>query len=154
MPILIHGSGEAPPTAESIGALPLSGGTMTGPIAMGGQKITGLGAPAASGDAVPMSYVNARTGYHGEYSIQEAGKSSYRGFSIYDANTAWYSFTLSATTTVTIKKFSSAPDFFAVVFKNDALFKTYKGGSLSMSLSAGTYTVLMFIVNEGRSYQV
>lgn len=31
--------------------LPLAGGTMTGAIAMGGSKITGLGAPAAAGDA-------------------------------------------------------------------------------------------------------
>jgi hypothetical protein len=38
-----------------------SGGTMTGEIAMGGQKITGLGAPTAAADAVTKAYVDERS---------------------------------------------------------------------------------------------
>lgn len=37
-----------------------SGDTMSGPLAMGGQKITGLGAATASGDAVSQSAGDAR----------------------------------------------------------------------------------------------
>ena len=40
--------------------LRLTGGTMSGDIAMGGRKITGLGTPTASGDAVPLDYVDPK----------------------------------------------------------------------------------------------
>lgn len=39
---------------ESGGKLPLSGGTMTGDINMGGNKVTGLPTPTDAGDAVPF----------------------------------------------------------------------------------------------------
>ncbi len=46
---------------EAAGAsLPRSGGAVTGPIAMGGSKITGLGAPTAPGDAVTKAYADAK----------------------------------------------------------------------------------------------
>ena len=41
------------------GVLATAGGTMTGPIAMSGQKITGLGTPTATDDAVTKSYADA-----------------------------------------------------------------------------------------------
>lgn len=46
-------------TAEQVGALPLGGGAMIGPIIMGSHKVTGLGDPTADGDAVNLSTLNA-----------------------------------------------------------------------------------------------
>lgn len=40
------------------GFLPLTGGAMKGNIAMGGKKVTGLGAPTDSGDAVSKEYAD------------------------------------------------------------------------------------------------
>lgn len=45
-------------TASQTGALPLTGGTMRGNIAMGNRKITGLGSPSAGTDAVNKTYVD------------------------------------------------------------------------------------------------
>lgn len=45
-------------TAANVGALPTSGGTMTGPIAMGGNKVTGLATPTADADAATKSYAD------------------------------------------------------------------------------------------------
>lgn len=43
-------------TGANVGSLPLSGGTMSGAIAMGSSKITGLGTPSATTDAVTKAY--------------------------------------------------------------------------------------------------
>lgn len=40
--------------------LPLAGGTMTGAIAMGSNKITGLGTPTATGDAATKDYADTK----------------------------------------------------------------------------------------------
>ena len=68
--------------------LRLTGGTMSGNIAMGGKKITGLGDPTANGDAVPLSYANEKFAL-AEYGLGATGKDCA------DCNTAtkngWYS---------------------------------------------------------------
>lgn len=57
--------------------LALTGGTMTGPIAMGGNKITGLGWPADDGDAVPFKYVTSVLPQRYEYRERIASKGSW-----------------------------------------------------------------------------
>lgn len=52
-------------TADAL-ALPLTGGTMSGAIAMGTAKITGLGDPTAAQDAATKAYVDAATGSLGD----------------------------------------------------------------------------------------
>jgi hypothetical protein len=48
-------------TTDLSGKLALAGGTMTGAIAMGTNKITGLGSPTADADAATKAYVDAAT---------------------------------------------------------------------------------------------
>ena len=52
----ITNAATAQSTADA--ALPKAGGTMSGAIAMGGSKITGLGTPTADGDAATKLYVD------------------------------------------------------------------------------------------------
>ncbi len=51
------------PTAADVKALPLAGGTMTGNIAMGSHKVTGLATPTASTDAATKGYVDGKIQY-------------------------------------------------------------------------------------------
>lgn len=48
-------------TPDKIGALSVTGGTMTGDINMGGQKVSNLAEPTEDGDGVPKSYVDSRS---------------------------------------------------------------------------------------------
>ena len=50
--------GDVPLTPNSIGALPTAGGKMTGPISMGGNRITNLLAPENEEDAATKMYVD------------------------------------------------------------------------------------------------
>lgn len=87
--------------ASDVEALALAGGTMTGAIAMGGNKITGLGAPEAETDATNQKYVDdkfttvsaeaANTVKYTEQTLEEAQKTQARanigaGTSNFDGN--------------------------------------------------------------------
>lgn len=50
--------GNVPLTAVNVGALPLAGGSMSGPINMNGQALSGLNAPTASDQAATKGYVD------------------------------------------------------------------------------------------------
>ena len=51
-------NGDVPLNAAAIGALALTGGTMTGEMNMNGQKLTGLNDPTANSDAANKNYVD------------------------------------------------------------------------------------------------
>lgn len=50
--------GNVPLTAANVGALPLAGGSMAGPINMNGQALSGLNAPTAADQAATKGYVD------------------------------------------------------------------------------------------------
>lgn len=50
--------GNVPLTAENVGALPNTGGDLTGELRMNGQPISGLNAPTANDQAANMGFVN------------------------------------------------------------------------------------------------
>lgn len=51
-------NGNVTVTADSLGALPLAGGTMTGSVNMNGQQITGLNSPTSSTEPATKGYVD------------------------------------------------------------------------------------------------
>lgn len=62
-------NGNVPLTASNINALSTTGGTMTGPINMGGQPITGLNEPTSDTEAARKSYVDRRVPLDGSQAM-------------------------------------------------------------------------------------
>jgi hypothetical protein len=73
-------------TSSIASRLALAGGTMSGAIAMGGNKITGLGAPTTGTDAVTKSYVDTTFGNNASAatSASEAAASASAAATSYD----------------------------------------------------------------------
>jgi hypothetical protein len=64
-------------------ALPKSGGTMSGAIAMGSNKITGLGTPTDTGDAATKAYVDSAA----SYTLPQATSTTRGGIELYSSTT-------------------------------------------------------------------
>ncbi len=58
MPILIHGADDKTLTAREIGALPLTGGTLTGDVDFSGHSILDISWPRSPRDAACKEYVD------------------------------------------------------------------------------------------------
>ena len=71
-----NSDGNVPLTAENVGALPSTGGAMTGALNMNGQKLSGLNSPTSNDEAATKFYVdNAKpnlTGYATEKYVDDA----------------------------------------------------------------------------------
>lgn len=66
-------NGNVPLTAEHIGALPNTGGDMTGAINMNGQKIRGLNAPTADDEPATKGYAIAKANVVNNFTTTEEG---------------------------------------------------------------------------------
>lgn len=71
-------SGNVTLTAADVGALPLSGGTMTGPINMNGQPISGLNDPTEDTQAARKGYVDAAKTAANDYTDASVRKAAPR----------------------------------------------------------------------------
>jgi hypothetical protein len=77
-----NADGNIPLTAENVGALPSTGGTMTGQLNMNGQKLTGLNAPVEDDEPATKGYADNLkpdlTGYATEKYVDDAAKKAAR----------------------------------------------------------------------------
>lgn len=91
-------NGNVPLTAENVGALPSTGGNMTGLINMNGQPISGLNDPTANDQAANMGFVNqqVKKAIHRNiaYNSDWSNPMNQRGQPVYDAGVytidRWY----------------------------------------------------------------
>ena len=60
--------------------LPLAGGTMTGAIAMGSNKITGLGTPTATTDAATKAYADTMIPLAGGTNVRQPGNGQQQSY--------------------------------------------------------------------------
>lgn len=64
-------NGNVPLDAASVKALPIGGGTMTGPINMNGQKLSGLNAPTADDEAATKGYADEQVAFAKDYADEQ-----------------------------------------------------------------------------------
>lgn len=129
-------------TAESdimtrLGALSKSGDAMSGPLALGNNKITGLGTPTAPGDAVTKAYADALiTALSGALVFKGAWDASAGTFPNATGRKVGWFYKVSVAGTVDGKSFSVGDDLFAIV--DDAAASTYADNWLKIE---GTLTL-------------
>lgn len=95
-----NSDGNVPLTAEDVGALPSTGGDLTGELRMNGQRISGLNAPTADDQAANMGFVKQFFENHGitmellwknasatsEFAAQDIAVDWHTDYQIYIAN--------------------------------------------------------------------
>jgi hypothetical protein len=93
-------NGSASITIEDNTKLPLAGGTMSGAIAMGANKITGLGTPTASTDAANKAYVDTlvASGIHFHQPVRVSTTSSFTSAIAYNNGSNGVNATITKTT--------------------------------------------------------
>lgn len=114
--------------------LNLTGGTMSGPIAMGTSKITGLGTPTANQDAATKTYVDTAV------STAVATKQN-----LFD-----YSGSASGATTVTIDDLSGGVAEFTQVITR----KTTQSFRINSNIIEATSKIIPVLVYDGAGYPV
>ena len=120
-----------------LGALNKSGDAMAGPLAMGGNKVTGLGTPTAPGDAVTKAYADALiTALSGALVFKGAWDASAGTFPSATGRKVGWFYKVSVAGTVNGKSFSVGDDLFAIV--DDASASTYADNWLKIE---GTLTL-------------
>lgn len=114
-----------------LGALALSGGTMTGDIGMATHKVTDLGAPTQPGDAATKAYVDAvATLVSGALTFKGSWDASVGTFPGAGAAKIGFFYKVSVAGTVNGKSFDIGDDVFAIV--DNASTSTYAANWLKV----------------------
>ncbi len=117
-------------------ALPKAGGTMTGAIAMGGSKVTGLGSGTATGDAVTKGQLDAVsgrvTGGYVEWTTSGSGEVTVTLSALPSGASAWF-MTVNGTVPQPWAYFVQISGTTATVYIADANTGVGIGGGVSVS---------------------
>ncbi len=123
-------------TTAANAALPKSGGTMTGAIAMGGSKVTGLGSGTATGDAVTKGQLDAVsgrvTGGYVEWTTSGSGEVTVTLSALPSGASAWF-MTVNGTVPQPWAYFVQISGTTATVYIADANTGVGIGGGVSVS---------------------
>ena len=142
------------PTVTAVNAglalkLNLTGGTMSGPIAMGTSKITGLGTPTANQDAATKVYVDT-TASTAESNAIAAAKDYTDGEVATKQNLFDYSLSVSGVTAVTMDGVQGGTATFTqVVAKKSSQYFRINSDQIS-----ATSKIIVTLVYDGNGYPI
>ena len=148
----------AMPSASDVGALPTGGGTMSGAIAMGGYKVTGLGTPQNDADGATKKYVDdsiptvpsAYTSNPAALGTTSPGSSDKwaRGDHVHE--TQVFVATYGTTTSAQIEAAYQAGKICMTIVDNRVLILSYRGSSTEhLFASATANSVIRATCNNG-----